>query len=118
LLALLAIRVPHRNYLPVFPRFFEWCAPARGLLLKFMFDFGSPYVRKSLTTENAMSENLKDKAEDAGHKIAEKANDAARKVGDKAHEAKEWVKDKAQQAGNKVEETAEAAKKKIHEATK
>ncbi len=31
-----------------------------------------------------MAENLKDKAEDAGRKVAEKANEAGRKVGDKA----------------------------------
>jgi hypothetical protein len=114
-----AIRVPNHHYLAVFPRFFSNYVPRREVCVTNpMFDFGPLHKGKALTTEKAMSENLKDKAEEAGHKIAEKANEAGRKVGEKAHEAKEWVKDKTQQAGNKVEETAEAAKKKIHEATK
>ena len=59
----------------------------------------------------------KEKAQDAGHKVAEKANELGHEIGEKAEEAKDWVKGKAHQAGNKIEEAGDAAKKKIHDAT-
>jgi hypothetical protein len=42
-----------------------------------------------------MAENLKEKAEQAGHKVAEKASEIGHKVGEKMEEAKDWVKEKA-----------------------
>jgi gas vesicle protein len=79
--------------------------------------------------ESDMSESFKNKAEQAGNKVAEKAKDVGHKVAEKATEAgnaagekfeqgKDWAKDKAHQVGNKIEEAGDAAKKKIHEATK
>jgi gas vesicle protein len=79
--------------------------------------------------ESDMSESFKNKAEQAGSKVAEKAKDIGNKVAEKATEAgnaagekieqgKDWAKDKAHQVGNKIEEAGDAAKKKIHEATK
>jgi flavin-dependent dehydrogenase len=90
--------------------------------------------------ENAMAESIKQKAEDAGHKVAEKAKDvgasvaqkasdaghkvaekatqAGNAVGEKVGEATNWAKDKAHQAGEKIEEAGDAAKKKIDNAAK
>ena len=68
--------------------------------------------------EMTMAESFKDKAKDAGHKIAEKATEVGHEVSEKAGQAKDWAKKEANQVGHKAEEAAEAAKKKIHEATK
>ncbi len=64
-----------------------------------------------------MAKSLKDKAKDAGHRLAEEATRVGHNVGEKLGESKDWVEEKAQQVGNKAEEAGDAAKKKIHDAT-
>ena len=54
-----------------------------------------------------MSESIKDKLEDAGHKIAETATKVGHKVGEKVEEAADWAKEKTHQAGHRIEETAQ-----------
>lgn len=44
--------------------------------------------------------SLKDKAEQAGHKIAQQANEIGHRVGEKMEKAKDWVKDTARQASH------------------
>jgi len=63
--------------------------------------------------ESIMAESFKDKAEDAGRKIAEKATEVGHRVGEKAEEAADWVREKAHQAGNRIEETAQKVKHKV-----
>jgi hypothetical protein len=68
--------------------------------------------------DDAMAESFKDKAKDAGHKVAEKATEVGHEISEKAGQAKDWAKKEASQVGHKAEEAADAAKKKVHEATK
>lgn len=67
--------------------------------------------------EMTKAESLKDRAKDAGYRLAEEATRVGHKVGETLGESKDWVEEKAQQAGNKVEEAGDAARKKIHDAT-
>ena len=60
-----------------------------------------------------MAESIKDKLEDAGHKVAETATKVGHKVGEKMEEAADLVKEKAHQAGHRIEETAEKVKHKV-----
>jgi hypothetical protein len=62
-----------------------------------------------------MAETLKDRAEEAGHKIAETATRVGHKVGEKVEEAADWAKEKAHQAGNRLEEVAEKVEHKAKE---
>ena len=57
-----------------------------------------------------MAESIKDKVEDAGHKIAEKASEVGHKVGEKVEEAADWAKEKAHQVGHRIEEATQKAK--------
>jgi hypothetical protein len=67
---------------------------------------------------DTMTESFKDKAKDAGHKVAEKATEVGHEISEKAGQAKDWAKKEATQVGHKAEEVADAAKKKVHKATK
>ncbi len=51
-----------------------------------------------------MAESIKDKVEDAGHKISQAATKAGHVVGEKLEEATDWVKEKAHQAEHRIEE--------------
>jgi hypothetical protein len=70
----------------------------------------------SSTEENvAMAGSIKDKAEQAGHKVAEKATEVGHRVGEKVEQAKDWAKEAAHKVGNRVEEAAQKAGHKIQE---
>jgi hypothetical protein len=62
-----------------------------------------------------MADTLKDRAEEAGHKIAETATRVGHKVGEKVEEVADWAKEKAHQAGNRLEEVAQKAEYKAKE---
>jgi hypothetical protein len=47
-----------------------------------------------------MAENIKEKAEQAGQRIAAKASEIGHEVSEKMEEAKDWVKEKAYQASH------------------
>src|SRR4051794_37307595 len=66
----------------------------------------------SANMESSMAESIKDKVEDAGHKIAEKTTEVGDRVGEKAEEAADWVKEKTSQAGNRIDETTEKVRHK------
>ena len=62
-----------------------------------------------------MTESIKDKVEDAGHKIAETAAKVGHKVSEKVEEATDWTKEKAHQAGHRIEEMTQKAEHKAKE---
>jgi hypothetical protein len=62
-----------------------------------------------------MADTVKDKVEEAGHKIAEKATEIGHKVGEKAEKAADWAKEKAHEIGNRAEEAGQKAKHKMQE---
>jgi hypothetical protein len=62
-----------------------------------------------------MAETLKDKVEEAGHKVAETATKVGHRIGEKVEEATDWAKQKSHQAGNRIEEAAQKAGNKIKE---
>ncbi len=62
-----------------------------------------------------MADTLKEKAEEAGHKVAETATRVGHKVGEKVEEATDWAKEKAHQVGNRLEEVAQKAEHKAKE---
>jgi hypothetical protein len=53
-----------------------------------------------------MAGNIKDKAQEAGQKIADTASSVGHKVGAKVEEAADWAKEKAHQVGDKLEEAS------------
>ena len=55
-----------------------------------------------------MAEKLKDKMEEAGHKISETAAKVGHKVEEKVEEAADWAKETAHKAGNRMSEASEA----------
>jgi hypothetical protein len=59
-----------------------------------------------------MAESIRDKVEEAGHKIAETATRVGHQVGEKIEEATDWAKEKAHEAGHRIEE----AKQKVEHA--
>ena len=60
-----------------------------------------------------MAESIKDRVEDAGHKVAETATKVGHKVGEKMEEATDRVKETAHQVGHRIEETADKVKHKV-----
>jgi hypothetical protein len=54
-----------------------------------------------------MAESIKDKLEDAGHKIAETATKVGHKIGETAEKAADWAKEKGHEVGHRVEETVQ-----------
>ena len=60
-----------------------------------------------------MAESIKEKLEDAGHKVAETATEVGHKIGEKAEEVADFAKEKAHQVGHRIEETAEKVKHKV-----
>jgi len=62
-----------------------------------------------------MAESIKEKVEEAGHKIAETATKVGHQVGEKLEEATDWAKEKAHQAGNRLEEGTQKAEHKAKE---
>jgi hypothetical protein len=62
-----------------------------------------------------MADDLKTKAEKAGHKIAETATKVGHKVSEKVEEATDWAKQKANQVGHRVEEAAQKVEHKAKE---
>lgn len=61
-----------------------------------------------------MAESIKDKIEDAGHKIAEAATKVGHTVGEKVEEATDWAKEKAHEAGHRIDEMAQKVEHKVH----
>ena len=53
-----------------------------------------------------MADSIKDKLEDAGHKITETATKVGHVVGEKVEAATDWAKEKAHEAGHRIEEAA------------
>jgi len=62
-----------------------------------------------------MAETLKDKVEEAGHKIAETATKVGHRVGEKVEQATDWAKQKSHQVGNRIEEAAQKVEHKAKE---
>jgi len=62
-----------------------------------------------------MAENIKDKVEAAGHKIAEKTTEVGHQVGETVEKAADWAKEKAHQVGNRIEEATQKAEHKAKE---
>lgn len=62
-----------------------------------------------------MAESMKDKLEDAGHKITETATKVGHAVAEKVEEATDWAKEKAHQVGNRIDETVQKAEHKAKE---
>jgi hypothetical protein len=60
-----------------------------------------------------MAESIKEKLEDAGHKVAATATEVGHKIGEKAEEVADFAKEKAHQVGHRIEETAEKVKQKV-----
>jgi hypothetical protein len=54
-----------------------------------------------------MAESIKDKLEDAGHKIAETATKVGHKVGESAEKAADWAKEKGHEVEHRVEEAVQ-----------
>jgi hypothetical protein len=54
-----------------------------------------------------MSESIKDKLDDAGHKIAETATKVGHQVSEKTEKVADWAKEKAHQVGHRVEEVVQ-----------
>lgn len=51
-----------------------------------------------------MADSIKDKLNEAGHKISETATKVGHTVSEKVEEATDWAKEKTHQAGHKMEE--------------
>ena len=66
-----------------------------------------------------MAESIKDKVEEAGHKISQAATKAGHVVGEKVEQATDWVKEKAHQTEHRVEEAthSHATGASLHEST-
>lgn len=62
-----------------------------------------------------MAESIKDKLDDAGHKITETATKVGHAVGEKVEEATDWAKEKAHQVGNRIDETVQKVEHKAKE---
>ncbi|QEH38847.1 hypothetical protein OJF2_74570 [Aquisphaera giovannonii] len=62
-----------------------------------------------------MAENIKDKLEDVGHKIADAASHVGHRVGEAVEKAADWTKEKAHEAGHRVEEATQRAGHKAEE---
>ena len=54
--------------------------------------------------DTAMAESIKDKLNEAGHKISETSAKVGHTVSEKAEEAGDWLKEKAHQAGHAIDE--------------
>jgi ElaB/YqjD/DUF883 family membrane-anchored ribosome-binding protein len=65
--------------------------------------------------DGSMADTIKDKAQQAGHKVSEKATEVGHKVGEKMEEAKDWMKETAHKVGNRVEEAAQKVEHKAKE---
>jgi len=60
-----------------------------------------------------MAETFKDKAKEAGHKVAEKASEMGHRISERAEEAADWAKEKAHQAGDRMAEAAHKVQHKV-----
>jgi hypothetical protein len=63
-----------------------------------------------------MSDNLKDKIQNAGKKVAEQAKEAGAAAKSGAEKAADWVKDKSEKAGEKTSDAAKATGQAIKDA--
>ena len=54
-----------------------------------------------------MADSMKDKAQQAGHKIAETATKVGDKIAEGAEKAADWVKEKTHEVGNRAKEAAQ-----------
>ena len=54
-----------------------------------------------------MAESIKDKLEEAGHKISETATKVGHAVEEKVEAATDWAKETAHKAGNRLEEVSQ-----------
>ena len=57
-----------------------------------------------------MGDTMKDKLQDAGHKISETASQVGHTISEKAEQAADWTKEKMHQAGHAAQEMGEKAK--------
>ena len=62
-----------------------------------------------------MADSIKDKLEEAGHKISETASKVGHTVSEKAEEAKDWATETAHKAGNRLSEVAQKVEHKAKE---
>ncbi len=62
-----------------------------------------------------MSESIKSKAQEVGHKIAEAATSVGHRVSETAEKVGDWAKEKMHAAGNTVDEVKQKAGHKIDE---
>jgi len=63
-----------------------------------------------------MADSIKDRLEEAGHKVSDTATKVGHTVGEKVEEAADWAKEKAHQAGHRLEEVAQKTEHKVKEA--
>ena len=95
---------------------------ARGLLL--VLGMSLPIFSRGrfpFSTEQIMAESIKDKLDDAGHKISETATKVGHAVGEKAEKVADWAKEKTHAAGHRIDEVAQKVEHKtgasLHEST-
>ena len=62
-----------------------------------------------------MAETIKEKLEEAGHRISEKATEVGHAVGEKVEQVTDWAKEKSHQAGNTLEEMGQKAENRYDE---
>jgi hypothetical protein len=59
--------------------------------------------------------NLKDKVEQAGHRISEKATEVGHKVGEGVEKAADWAKEKSHEVGNRLGEAKDKVVNRMQE---
>ena len=62
-----------------------------------------------------MSESIKDKMQEAGHKISETATKVGNRVSEGVEKATDWAKEKTHEAGNRLNEMSQKAGHKMEE---
>src|SRR5262245_40148019 len=78
-----------------------------------LLGFPTRWGNHMTSQENIMAETFKDKAKEAGHKVAEKASEMGHRISETAEEAADWAKEKAHQAGNRMAEAAHKVQHKV-----
>jgi|SRR5581483_5420136 len=59
--------------------------------------------------------NIKDKAQEVGHRVSEKATEVTNAVKEGAEKAADWAKEKAHQVGNTLSETKDTVANRVQE---
>jgi len=62
-----------------------------------------------------MADNVKNKVEQAGHRVSEKATEIGHKVGEGVEKAADWVKEKAHEAGHRLSEAKDKVANRVQE---